>query len=122
MVTPGSWNTSPSRNTGVLEMLKNRAAASAEASLKAVSRQSTARSGRGTMKIKKATGKAAAAIQLRPRKRNPPAARKQMNDKAISERKSLWLKDETDMRRPHPAAKAASPATKGTIANPGTKI
>ena len=67
-------------------MLKNIFAASADATFEAVSKKSAMRSGIGTMKIRKANGKAAAAIHLRPRKKNPPAAMKQTNDSAMSAR------------------------------------
>ena len=72
-------------------MLKNRAAASAEASFDAVSSHSTILSGSGTMKTKNAKGNAAAAIHFRPRKRNPPAEIRQTNENAISDRESSLL-------------------------------
>ena len=71
---PGSMNTVPSRTSGVPVILKNKAETSAEASTEAVSSRFTAASGSGTMKIRNATGKAAAAIHFEPRNRNPPAA------------------------------------------------
>ncbi len=65
----GQLNTWPWRKTVVPAMRKYRAAASAEASMEAFSSQSTAASGRGTMKIRKAIGKALAAIHCEPRNR-----------------------------------------------------
>jgi len=63
--------------------LKKKLAASADATAEALSKVSAIASGIGTMKIKKAKGKAAAVIHFRPRKKKPPAARKQTNDRAI---------------------------------------
>src|ERR1039457_7641884 len=115
----GDLNKRPSRRNGVPEMLKNRSAASAEASLEAVSSKSTARSGRGTMKRRKAMGKVAAASHLRPIKRKPPEARRQTNESVISARKSLWLIAWSAPCSVHPTINAAKPAAKGIIAKRG---
>ena len=80
----GNWKNVPSRKTGVPAMLKNRFAASAEASFSPVSMVTAMALGMGTMKIKNANGKLAAAIHRFPRKRNPPAARRQTNDRVIN--------------------------------------
>ena len=68
---PGSSKTVPSRSSGVPVTLKNRAAASADASMEAFSSQSTAASGSGTMKIRNATGKAACGHPFRAEEQKP---------------------------------------------------
>ena len=87
MVIPGSWKTAPARNTGVPLIRNNQLATSAEASLDAFSRKSTAASGKGTMKTRKKSGNMAEYAHLLPRKRKAPAIAKQTNDSAISVRR-----------------------------------
>ena len=103
---PGNSNTVPWRTSGVPAKLKNRAAASADASTEAFSSQFTAASGSGTMKIRNATGKASEAIHFEPRNRNPPAATKLTNASAIRASPSLILRLP---RHSIPAASAAIP-------------
>src|SRR5207253_1540280 len=77
----GSWKKKPPRRKGVPLRWKKRLATSAEAYFDAVSSASAIASGIGTMKMRYANGKAAARIQLRPKKKNPPAVRQQRNDR-----------------------------------------
>src|SRR5581483_2858004 len=83
-------NTAPSRKKGVPLKWKRRFATSAEADLDAFSRATAIASGIGTMKIRNATGKAAARIHALPRNRKPPAVRQQKNESAKSARRSLF--------------------------------
>src|SRR6059036_462386 len=94
-------------------------AASADASFDAVSNQSTIPSGSGTMQIRNATGKAADAIHFLPRKTNPPATRRHTNDRAIKASESFLLRCQFIAPEPNPMAKAAKPATNGTLAHAG---
>ena len=73
---PGSVNIVPWRKSGVPVILKNKAAASADAATNASSSQATAASGNGIMNNKNAIGKTAAAMRFEPRNRNPPATMK----------------------------------------------
>jgi hypothetical protein len=70
------------------------------------------------MKIKNATGKAAAAIHFEPRNRNPPAATTLTKARAIRERPSLTLKLS---RNAIPAINAAKPMLP-TIAVPTIEL
>src|SRR5262249_16761958 len=85
----GSWKTRPSRRKGVLLRRKKTFATSAEAYLEAVSSAFAIASGIGTMKMRYASGKAAARIQSLPRKKKPPAAIQQRKDRVRSARRSF---------------------------------
>jgi len=80
----GNWKRVPSRRIGMPEILKSKFAASVEASCEAVSRFVAIMSGIGTMKIRNATGKTAAAVQSRPRKKRTPAQKKDTNESATA--------------------------------------
>src|SRR5207247_8766203 len=73
----GSWKKRPAWRKGVPLRWKKRLATSAEAYFEAVSSVSAIASGIGTMKMRYANGKAAARIQLHPKKKNPRAVRQQ---------------------------------------------
>src|SRR5438132_11250126 len=85
----GSWKKAPARRKGVPLRWKRRLATSAAADFEAVSSASAIASDIGTMKMRKPRGKAAARIQSRPKKKKPPAARQQRNDRVSRVRRSL---------------------------------
>src|SRR5215213_2827696 len=86
---PGIWNTNPSRKTGIPVMLKKKAETSAEATFDAVSSQTVTESGRGIINSRKAAGNAKVRIHSRPRTKNPPAYKKQRNEKVTRPRESF---------------------------------
>jgi len=94
-------------------MLKKKAETSAEAIFEAVSSQSATESGRGIINSRKAAGNAKVRIHSRPRTKNPPAYKKQRNEKVTRPRESF-------LERPpekNPRARiAAAPSVKKGIA------
>src|SRR5215469_7187117 len=80
---PGNSKKVPWRRIGVPDALKNKAAASADATAKACSNHFVAGTGSGTVKIKNVTGKAMVAIHFEPKNRKPPTATKLTNARAI---------------------------------------
>jgi len=97
----GSWKTGPARRNGVPLMWKKRLATSAEADFEAVSRAST---------------KAAARIQARPKKKKAPAARQQRNDSVSSARRSLSVGARPAKSDQYVNAKTLRPAARHTLA------
>src|SRR6266480_3114863 len=117
MVILGSWKMGPARRKGIPLKRKRKLATSADAFFEANSSHSLIESGIGTMKMRYASGKTAACIHARPKKKNPPAARKHKNDEVSNARSSTLAGDCPTKCTQYLNAKTPKPAAKNTIAS-----